>query len=104
MCSYYVLMVPEADPEYKTLRLIDLQPYEVVAVRCRCGRIVHYPNGFLQRRAKLSSLTLIYDLQYRLRCAGCNSRDGFQISVEDHRHIGDSSKPVLRRVIVGGTE
>ncbi len=103
-CSYYVPMAPGADPEYKTLRLIDLKAYEVVAVRCKCGRIVHYPNGYLQRHAKLSSLTLIYDLQFRLRCAHCNSRDGFQISVEDHRHIGDNSKPILRRVIVGGRD
>src|SRR5271165_5756746 len=70
-------MPSSTDPEYKTLRLIDLKPYEVVAVRCRCGRMVHYPNGYLQRHAKLSSLTLIYDLQFRLRCAHCNSRDYF---------------------------
>ncbi len=95
-------MTSGAHPEYRTLLLIDLRPYEVVAVRCRCGRIVHYPNGYLQRHAKLSSLMLVYDLQYRLRCAHCNSRDRFQISVEDHRQIGDSSKPILRRVIVGG--
>jgi hypothetical protein len=94
-------MSTETSPEYLTLRLIDLKPHEQIEVRCECGRIVHYPPGFLQRRARLSSLTLIYDLQYRLRCQSCNRRDGFAISIIDRRDINDPSRPRLERVIVG---
>ena len=42
------------------------------------------------------------DLQFRLRCRGCNRRSGFRITIFDDRSRGDSSKPRLERVVVGG--
>ena len=53
------------------------------------------------RHARPSDM-LVYDLQFRLRCQGCDRRGG----VSDHhfRRAGtsDSSKPRLERVIVAG--
>ena len=42
------------------------------------------------------------DLQFRLRCQGCNRRAGFRITIFDERTRGDSSKPRLERVVVTG--
>src|SRR5271166_4884057 len=84
------------------LRLGDLARHEVIVIRCGCGRNVEYPPGFLQRRYRLASDTLIFDLQSRLRCKGCNRRSGFRITIFDERTRGDGSKPRLERVVVGG--
>ena len=45
---------------------------------------------------------LVYDLQFRLRCKGCNRRSGFRITIFDERTRGDNSKPRLERVVVAG--
>jgi len=84
------------------LRLGDVAPHEVIVVRCPCERSVEYPPGFLQRRYRLASDMLVYDLQFRLRCEGCNRRSGFRITIFDERTRGDSSKPRLERVVVAG--
>ena len=42
------------------------------------------------------------DLQFRLRCRGCNRWSGFRITIFDNRTLGDSSKPRLERVVVAG--
>ena len=97
-CSYYVLMADNPDP--RLLRLIDLADYEYVVVTCRCGRIVEYMPGFLQRRYRLSSTTLVYDLQYRLRCRHCRADRGFEIVIEDTRHRGYTDQKPSYRVIV----
>ncbi len=55
---------------------------------------------FLQRRYRLASDTLVYDLQFRLHCKGCNRRSGFRITIFDERTRGDSSKPRLEQVVV----
>jgi hypothetical protein len=52
-------------------------------IRCPCGRNVEYPNGLQQRRFRLPSDTLLYDLQFRFRCKRCNLRSGFTIAVVD---------------------
>jgi hypothetical protein len=54
-----------ADP--RLLRLFDVADYEFIRVSCPCGRIVKYASGLLQRRRRIGSDLLIYDLQYRLR-------------------------------------
>ena len=54
------------------------------------------------RRHRLGSDTLVYDLQFRLRCKGCNRRGGFRNTIFDNRTRGDSSKPRLERVVVAG--
>ena len=84
----------------QTLRLIDLKPYEHIIVRCQCGRTVQYMPGVLQRQHRLPSTTLIYDLQFRLRCSHCRAFAGFEITVVDMRNMGDNSKPCPERVIV----
>jgi hypothetical protein len=87
-------------PDARTLRLFDLAAYERVMVRCPCGRIVEYVAGYLQRKHRIASDTLLYDLQYRLRCAHCNRTRGFGISVTDARQLGDNRVPKIERVIV----
>src|SRR3546814_11183101 len=56
-CSFFVLdravswaRVGGTMREDRLVRLLDLEPYEVVIVNCQCGRSVEYPNGLLQRR------------------------------------------------------
>ena len=41
--------------------------------------------GFLQRRYRMPSDTLVWNLQFRLRCKGCNRRAGFRIAIFDNR-------------------
>src|SRR5208337_4447280 len=68
-CSYFVLMTSEDKTGDRWLRLGDLARREVIVVRCGCRRSVEYPPGFLQRRHRLPSDFLVYDLQFRLRCS-----------------------------------
>jgi len=81
-----------------------LAPHEVLVVRCPCGRSVEYFPGFLQRRHRVPSDFLVYDLQFRLRCTHCNARVGFRITILDERTRWDNSKPRLERVVVAGGE
>jgi hypothetical protein len=84
----------------RTLRLFDLVPHETVSVRCGCGRIIEYGADYFQRRYRLPSGMLVFDLRYRLRCAHGTRRRGFRISVIDNRNLEDLSKPRVERVIV----
>jgi hypothetical protein len=86
---------------YRTLRLIDLTPHEIVIVKCECGRIIEWPEGTLQRRYRLRSDFLIWDLQFRVRCKQCRRKNGFVISIQDVEHRGDSSRRQPEHVIVG---
>jgi hypothetical protein len=66
-----------ADP-----RLWRLADGEMIVVRCVCQHgNVSYGPGALQKQRRLPSDTLIYDLQYRLRCRACGRTSGFAISV-----------------------
>jgi hypothetical protein len=56
----------------------------------------------LQRRYRMASDLLVYDLQYRLRCGRCNRRSGFRIAVVDGRGRGDNSVQMRERIIVPG--
>ena len=101
-CSYFVLIMESKEKEGdRWLRLGDLAAHEVVVVRCPCGRSVEYFPGFLQRRHRIPSDTLVFDLQFRLRCKGCNRWSGFRITIFDNRTRGDNAKPRLERVVVG---
>jgi hypothetical protein len=71
-------------------------------VSCPCGRSVEYFPGFLQRRHRVPSDTLVFDLQFRLRCSHCNCWRGFRITILDLRTQWDNSKPRLERVVVAG--
>ncbi|MBT3070602.1 hypothetical protein KKP04_06950 [Rhodomicrobium sp. Az07] len=90
------------DKETRLLRLFDLAPREVIEVQCPCGKIVHFPNGYLQRKRGLPSDTLIFDLQFKLRCRQCGGRDGFRIAIVDLSDVGDSSKPARGRLVAEG--
>jgi hypothetical protein len=96
--SYYVLM--NTSGNRRALRLLDLSRYDTVVVQCECGRSVEYLPGVLQRVHRIPSTTLIWDLQYRLRCSHCGRRDGFGISLRDERDRGDNTKADRRCVIV----
>jgi hypothetical protein len=91
---------PAGDRDLRTLRLLDLAPHEAIIVRCECGRITEYGHGLLQRLHRVPSDTLIYDLQFRLRCRHCNRRDGFDIGILDTRYRGNSAQPRVERFIV----
>jgi len=84
----------------RTLRLYDLAPREAVVVTCLCGRISEYRQGMLQRLHRIPSDTLLYDLQFRLRCSHCQRRDGFKIAIQDTSFVGTSSHLREPRVIV----
>jgi len=79
---------------------MDLKPYEHIIVRCQCGRSVDYMPGVPQRLHHLPSDTLIFDLQFRLRCSHCRAFRNFEITVRDARNLGDNSKPCPERIIV----
>ena len=59
-----------------------LEPFFIV-VQCPCGRSVEYHN-------RVPSDTLVFDLQFRLRCTHCNARVGFRIAIPDERTRGDN--------------
>jgi hypothetical protein len=90
-------MRSQADPEpirrhdARTLRLFDLTSHECILVKCECGRSTEYRKGFLQRHQRVPSDTLVYDLQFRLRCTHCNRKTGFGISILDDRIGADDS-------------
>jgi len=65
----------------RMLRLFDLREDQYIRVQCRCGMIVQYGRGRLQQSRRVPSDTLIYDLQFRLRCKRCNRREDFRISI-----------------------
>ena len=50
-----------------------------IVVHCPCGRNVEYFPGFLQRRHRVPSDFLVYDLQFRLRYSHCNAAAGFAL-------------------------
>ena len=63
-------------------RLLDLSPDEQVVIRCQCQQnATCFGPGALQRQRRIASDTLIYDLQYRLRCRFCGRTRGFTIAV-----------------------
>jgi hypothetical protein len=89
----------------RTLRLFDLQPHHSVTVRCQCGRVIEFLSGTLQRWYRLPSDTLVYDLQYRLRCRHCNRRDGFTIAVVDRdARAASSDRDAGETVIAKGED
>ena len=86
----------------RLLRLLDAADHEFIKVSCPCGRIVEYAPGVLQRRHRIGSDMLVYDLQFRLRCRHCNRRSGFRIAVVDDRGRGDRRVQPVERVVVSG--
>jgi hypothetical protein len=73
------------DPQ--AMRLSDLRDHQAIFVRCQCGQIAQYGPGVLQRLYRVPSDTLVYDLRFRLRCRKCNSRDSFEVTVEQLRTV-----------------
>lgn len=84
----------------RTIRLFDLVPHEVVRIACECGHITEYGYGLLQRLHRFPSDTLVFDLQFRLRCAHCNRKTGFRISITDPRGVHNSFTPMPEIVVV----
>ena len=82
----------------KDMRLADIKRGETLIVRCHCGRCTEFPYGHLQRHHKLPSDTLIFDLQFKMRCKACKSAGPFRISLLDERFQGD---PSGERIVVG---
>ena len=90
------------DDDPLTFRLGDLKPHNSLQVQCACGCITAFPFGSLQRKHRVRSDTLVYDLQFRLRCRQCRSRGPFRIGIVDERERVSST--VSERVIVGWEE
>jgi hypothetical protein len=97
-------LLPEqnSNMDDRDLRLYDLARHETIRVRCRCGRIVEFMHGVIQRRLHLPSDTMLIDLQFRLKCSSCNAREGFQISLFDERNRYSNEEARRERVIVAG--
>lgn len=77
-----------------------LRPMNISSFAANAAGLFEYMRSVLQRRHRLPSTTLVYDLQFRLRCQQCRADRGFEIAVEDSRDRHDPSKPLIRRVIV----
>jgi hypothetical protein len=95
----------ERSPDPRLWRLFDLADDETIVVRCLCQHgAVSYGGGALQRQRRLPSDTLIYDLQYRLRCVRCGRTSGFAISVAKVRTDRSqlSGKRTAETVVVDG--
>jgi hypothetical protein len=82
----------------KDIRLVDIKPGETIIARCHCGHCAEFPYGHLQRHHKLPSSTLIFDLQFKMRCKACKSAGPFRIALLDERFRGN---PGSERIIVG---
>jgi hypothetical protein len=94
---------PADATDLRLLRLIDLDPRDIVQVNCPgCGWLAEYTYGMLQRLHHLPSTMLVFDLQFRYRCKQCNCTSGFRITVWDDRSRGDRSADRRERVIVPG--
>jgi hypothetical protein len=89
-----------AQEDRHEIRLCDLSPFDTVAVRCECGRIVEYLPGVLARLHRVPAMAVIAELKFR--CTHCGRRSGFGISLADERNRGDSAKNHIERVIVPG--
>src|SRR3546814_20682640 len=108
-CSFFVLdravswaRVGGTMREDRLVRLLDLEPYEVVIVNCQCGRSVEYPNGLLQRRHRLPSDTLVYDPPFKLRCHQSRRPSTFRIAAYDSRPPGKNHKAAREGTIMTG--
>ncbi len=69
-----------------------------------CNFIKNVLTAAYPSRAALwgPSDTLVFDLQFRVGCKGCNRWSDLRITIFDTRTRGDNSKPRLERVIVAG--
>jgi hypothetical protein len=95
--------MPAGETDLRLLRLIDLDPHDIIQVNCPgCGWIVEYGYGGLQRHHHLPSTMLVFDLQFRYRCQQCRCIDGFRITIWDERARGDQRVDRRERVIVAG--
>jgi hypothetical protein len=90
----------EHDDDIRRTRLFDLAADQRVQVQCQCGSIVEFPAGLFPKRYRTPSDTLIYDLQFKLKCKHCSRRTGFEISILTRRTIGVSSHLPPHRVVV----
>jgi hypothetical protein len=73
----------------RQLRLFDLAEHEEIEILCECGQRVLFGPGVMRRTRRVPSDTLIYDLQFRLRCKHCNGWRGFKITIRDTRPDAD---------------
>jgi hypothetical protein len=85
----------------RKLRLYEMKPCDVLTAQCSCGHFSRFASGELQRRHKLPSDLLIYDLQYRLRCQVCQRKKGFRILLWDGEPMpSKSAHDVGRHVVI----
>lgn len=90
----------ETARDFRTLRLFDLRPEEYILIRCVCGRVTQSGPGIIQRLTRLPSDTLIYDLQFRIRCEKCNARQGFEIILAWPKEPRGADDPRLEEVVI----
>ena len=86
--------------DIRLTRLFDLAEDERVHVRCVCGASVIFHPAAFPKKYRVPSDTLLYDLQYRLRCRHCNRNHSFEIAIGSTRMIGSSSQAPPVRVVV----
>jgi hypothetical protein len=98
--GFIYVPVMEHDGDIRRTRLFDLTPDERVQVQCQCGSIVEFPARLFPVRYRTPSDTLVYDLQFKLKCRHCSRRSGFEISIMSRRTMGSSSDLPPYRVVV----
>jgi hypothetical protein len=60
----------------------------------------HFPSGCFPKKYRVPSDTLLYDLQYRLRCRHCNRNHSFEIAIGSARMIGSSARAAPVGIVV----
>jgi hypothetical protein len=86
------------DDDPLSLRLGDLKPHETIVVRCRCGRSAEFLQGYLQKKHRIPSNVLVYDLKFRLKCQQCGA-EPVKISITDERQRSHRDQP--ERIVYG---
>jgi hypothetical protein len=88
------------EDDIRRTRLFDLAEHERVHVRCRCGASVVFHPAAFPKKHRTPSDTLLYDLQFRLRCKHYNRNHGFEIAIGSTGMTGSTSHSPPERIVV----
>ncbi len=90
----------ERDDDIRRTRLYDLADHERIHVQCQCGFIAEFHPTLFPKRYRTPSDTLVYDLQFKLKCSHCGRKAGFEIAIMSRRMVGSSSNQAPYRTVV----
>ncbi len=90
----------ERDDDIGRTRLYDLADHERIHVQCQCGFIVEFHPAMFPKQYRTPSDTLVYNLQFKLKCSHCGRKAGFEIAIMSRRMVDSSSNFVPSRTMV----